>query len=154
MDQDSLKLLQKVLKSYGTELVQQYEQKALDMTSDEIHESSDFFPDFNPSKQYLNYKPGFVCRTPLGNMVKLIQPYDSTIFKDPPEELQSQWGFYWSDDPKYAKPFLESATSPYNKGNVCTHDGHVWRSGMDNNTWAPGTENIPWEDLGPIDQNI
>lgn len=153
-NQKDLELMQKVMHMFGAQLAQQYEQKAPDMTADEIYESSDFFPDFNPEKQYLNYKSGFVCKSPSGNLVKLIQPYDSTIFTDPPEELDSQWGFYWADEPKYAKPFISLATSPYSKGNVCTYNGRVWRSGMDNNTWAPGTENIPWEDLGPTEQYI
>lgn len=149
-----MEFIKKVFQQFGAQLAQKYEQKAPDMTPDEIHESADFFPDFNPSKQYLNYKTGFVCKSPTGNLVKLIQPYDSTIYTDAPELLPSQWGFYWPTDPKYAKPFIESATSPYNNGDVCTYNGHVWRSGMDNCVWAPGTDNIPWEDLGIIENYI
>ena len=69
-----------------------------------------------------------------------------------PEELTAQWRFKWSTDPKKALPFVSIATSPYATGDCCTYEGHVWRSGQDNNTWAPGTVNIDWEDLGTVEE--
>ena len=29
---------------------------------------------------------------------------------------------------------------------------HVWQSGQDTNTWAPGTINIKWTDLGTVEE--
>ena len=63
-----------------------------------------------------------------------------------------QWRFVWSTDPQKALPFIEMATSPYNTGECCTYEGHVWRSGQDTNTWAPGTVGVQWEDLGTIEE--
>ena len=62
----------------------------------------------------------------------------------------AQWGFVWSTDPAYALPFISMATSPYNTGDCCTHEGHVWRSGQDGNVWAPGSVGVSWEDLGEV----
>ena len=40
----------------------------------------------------------------------------------------------------------------YAKDDCCTHDGHVWRSGQDNNVWTPGTAGAKWNDLGEIEE--
>ena len=85
-------------------------------------------------------------------MVKLLQNYDSTVYPQEPEDLPAQWGFQWSTDPKKALPFIALSTSPYAKDDCCTHDGHVWRSGQDNNVWAPGTAGAKWNDLGEIEE--
>lgn len=95
---------------------------------------------------------GFVCKSSAGRVVRLIQNYDSAVYTQEPEELPAQWRFKWSTDPKKALPFVSIATSPYAIGDCCTYEGHVWRSGQDNNTWAPGTINIVWEDLGPVEE--
>ena len=54
-------------------------------------------------------------------------------------------------DPAKALPFVEMSTSPYATGDCCTYEDHVWRSGQDNNTWAPGTVGVKWTDLGTIE---
>lgn len=141
----------KLFEQYGKNIVDVLESKSSEMTANEIVENAEFYPDFNPEKQYLNYARGFVCVSPSGNLVKLLQPYDSHVYTSPPEELQAQWGFFWSSDPKHAKPFVESATSPYMQDDCCIFNGHVYKSGMNNNVWAPGTVGIPWEDLGTIE---
>ena len=35
-------------------------------------------------------------------------------------------------------------------GDCCTYDGHVWRSGQDNNVWEPGSVGVKWEKLGEV----
>lgn len=110
-------------------------------------------PDFKAACTVQNMKDrktGFVCRSTAGRVVRLVQAYDSTVYPQEPEELPAQWRFVWSTDPAKALPFIELSTSPYATGDCCTHDGHVWRSGQDGNVWAPGTPNVKWEDLGPI----
>jgi hypothetical protein len=77
--------------------------------------------------------------------VKLLQPYDSTIFTGEPEELPAQWGFVWSNDPAKAKPFVAISTSPYMKGNCCSEEGEVFRSLIDNNVHAPSAYPQGWE---------
>lgn len=128
---------------------------APDMTGTEIYAKEGDLPDFDAAKKVKNMlerSADFVCRSAAGRAVKLLQPYDSTVFTAQPEELPAQWGFYWSTDPKKALPFIALSTSPYNTGDCCTDAGHVWRSGQDNNVWAPGTTGVKWEDLGTIEE--
>lgn len=141
-----------LFREYGKTVAESFQAKASSMTTNELFEKSQFFPDFNPEKNYLNYSAGFVCVSPSGNVVKLLQPYDSTIYTQDPEDLPAQWGFQWPTDPKYAKPFVAISTSPYMQDECCTYEGHVYRSGMNNNVWEPGTVGISWEDLGPIEE--
>lgn len=145
-------LVLSTLRKAGKLAAQSLQERAPEMTGTEVVSEGAFLPDFDPKRQYLNYKAGYVCKSPQGNAVKLLQPYDSTVYTQEPEELPAQWGFYWSTDPKEAKPFLSSSTSPYMTNDCCTHEGHVWRSGQDNNVWAPGTINVKWTDLGTIEE--
>lgn len=118
-----------------------------------LYAEEDKIPDFKAAcaaKNMKDRKAGFVCRSTAGRVVKLLQVYDSTVYTQEPEDLPAQWGFVWSTDPAKALPFIALSTSPYAKGDCCTHNGHVWRSGQDGNVWAPGTINVKWEDLGPI----
>lgn len=123
---------------------------ATNMTADEIVDAKPVIPDFDPKRQYLEYPTGYICKTSQGNVVKLLQPYDSEIYSQQPEELPAQWGFFWSTDPDHAKPFLKSSTSPYYKDSCCIEGDHIWRSTIDNNVWAPSEYPQGWEDLGPV----
>lgn len=143
----SKNLVLSTLKAYGKIIAKDLQNKAVDMTGTELYQSSDFIPDFNPERQYLNYEPGYICRSGAGRIVKLLQPYDSTVYTAQPEELPAQWGFYWSNDPKEALPFVSLATSPYMKGDCCTYDGNTYRSTIDNNTWKPSEYPSGWESL-------
>lgn len=140
------------MRRFGESAARDLQSRAPEMTGTEIYGESGFLPAFNAAKQYLNYKAGYVCVSAAGRAVRLIQPYDSTIYTQQPEELPAQWGFYWSTNPADALPFVALATSPYMTGDCCTYQGHVWRSGQDNNVWAPGSVGVTWEDLGPVEQ--
>lgn len=140
------------MRKYGKAVAENLQERAPEMNGTEIIAEEEFLPDFDPARQYLNYPAGYVCKSALGNAMKLIQPYDSTIYTQQPEELSAQWGFYWSTDPKKAKPFVAISTSPYMTGDCCTNNGHVWKSGQDNNVWEPGTVGVNWEDLGTIEK--
>lgn len=142
------------MRRFGESAARDLQARAPEMTGTEIYGESGFLPAFNAAKQYLNYKAGYVCRSAAGRAVRLIQPYDSTIYPQQPEELPAQWGFYWSTNPADALPFVALATSPYNTGDCCTYEGHVWRSGQDGNVWAPGSVGVQWEDLGPVEDVI
>lgn len=135
------------LKSLGTQRAQELREQAKDMTGTELYEAEEYIPDFDPERQYLNFKAGYICRSGAGRLVKLLQPYDSTIYTEQPENLPAQWGFYWSQDPAKALPFIELATSPYNKGDCCTDDGRTWRSKIDTNTWRPSMFPNYWEEV-------
>lgn len=124
-----------------------------ELTGTELYAREWYIPGFAAAcarKNMLERTAGFVCRSAAGRVVRLLQPYDSTIYTQEPEELPAQWGFVWSTDPAYALPFISLATSPYNTGDCCTHAGHIWRSGQDGNVWAPGSVGVSWEDLGEV----
>ena len=119
-----------------------------------LYAEQDKIPDFQAAKAVKNMlqrAAGFVCRSTAGRVVAMLQPYDSETYPQEPEELPAQWRFEWSTNPKDALPFVELATSPYNTGDCCTYEGHIWRSGQDGNTWPPGTLNVKWDDLGPVE---
>ena len=143
------------MKEAGLARAQTLQAQAPDMTGTELYAAEDFIPDFQAAcalKNMLERTAGFVCRSSAGRVVKLLQPYDSSIYTQEPEELPAQWGFQWSTDPAKALPFVAMSTSPYMTGDCCTYEGHVWRSGQDNNVWAPGTINVKWDDLGPVEE--
>ena len=120
------------------------------MTGTELNAADDRIPSFKAAcaKQNMLERPvGFVCKSTAGRVVRLIQPYDSNTYTEEPEQLPAQWGFKWSTDPAKALPFIALATSPYDTGDCCTYDGGVWRSGQDNNVWAPGTVGVKWEEV-------
>lgn len=141
------------MRDTGLSQAQRIQAEAPDMTGTELYAEEQYIPDFQAAvtaKNMLERTAGFVCRSPAGRLVKLIQPYDSTIYPQEPEELEAQWGFYWSADPAKALPFVALSTSPYGEGDCCTEGGHVYRSPMKNNVWAPSEYPQGWEDLGPV----
>lgn len=141
------------MRDTGLARAQTLQAQAPEMTGTELYASGDYIPSFMAACDAMNMlerKVGFVCRSTAGRVVRLLQPYDSTIYTDEPEELPAQWGFAWSTDPAKALPFIAVSTSPYMTGDCCTYDGHVWRSGQDNNVWEPGSVGVKWEDLGEV----
>ena len=141
------------MRRYGKTAARAVQDKSSDMTGTELNGEADYIPAFAAACERMNMleRPvGFVCKSTAGRVVKLLQVYDSTVYTQEPEELSAQWGFVWSTDPAHALPFLALSTSPYNRGDCCTHEGRVWRSGQDGNVWAPGTVGVSWEDLGEV----
>lgn len=132
----------------GRANAQSLQAKAPDMTGTELYAADRDIPSFAAActvKNMLERAAGFVCLSPAGRVVRLLQPYDSTIYKQAPEELPAQWGFVWSTDPAKALPFVAISTSPYNKGDCCTEDGVIYRSTIANNVWSPAAYPAGWE---------
>ena len=150
------------MRRYGLTEAKKLQENSATMTGTELYDSENFIPDFRAAVEIKNMldrhagtTDGFVCRSTAGRVCRLLQPYDSTIYTDEPENLPAQWGFAWSTDPDKALPFVELATSPYNTGDCCTYPAedetiHVYRSGQDGNVWPPRTLNVQWTDLGPV----
>jgi hypothetical protein len=143
----------------GYEAAQALQANAENMTGTELNAVNDRIPNFAAACKKMNMlnrkagqTDGFVCKSTAGRVVRLIQNYDSDVYTSEPEELPAQWRFVWSTDPAKALPFIALSTSPYNTGECCTHEGHVWSSGQDNNVWAPGTVGVKWNDLGTIEE--
>lgn len=122
--------------------------KAPEMSGTELNAVDDCIPRFAVAvakSNMLDRPIGFVCKSSAGRVVRLLQNYDSTIYTAEPEELPAQWSFVWSTDPAKALPFIALATSPYAAGDCCTEEGVVYRSLIDNNTWAPSAYPTGWE---------
>ena len=138
------------LKRYGKLIAESVQTRSADMTGTELNAEQMYIPDYIVAckkMNMLNRPVGFVCKSSAGRVVKLLQPYDSTIRTQEPEQLPAQWGFVWSDDPAHAKPFVSLSTSPYMKGNCCMENGQVFRSTIDNNVWAPSAYPQGWEQV-------
>lgn len=132
----------------GRANAQNLQAKAPDMTGTELYAADQDIPGFAAAcavKNMLERVEGFVCLSPAGRVVRLLQPYDSTIYTQPPEDLPAQWGFVWSTDPAKALPFVAISTSPYNKGDCCTENGVIYRSTIANNVYSPAAYPRGWE---------
>ena len=143
-----LEIVIETMRRSGKLIAEDLQKRAANMTGTALNGEKGFLPDFRAaaaSMNMLNRSVGFVCKSSAGRVVKLLQPYDSTIYTQEPEELTAQWGFVWSDDPAHAKPFVALSTSPYMKGNCCTDDGKTYRSLIDNNVWKPLDYPAGWE---------
>lgn len=132
----------------GRANAQSLQAKAPEMTGTELYAADRDIPGFTAAcavKNMLERTAGFICLSPAGRVVRLLQPYDSTIYTKEPEELPAQWGFVWSTDPAKALPFVAISTSPYNKDDCCTEGGVVYRSTIPNNVWSPAAYPKGWE---------
>lgn len=132
----------------GRLAAREVQSKSADMTGTELNAVDDRIPHFAAAvakQNMLQRAAGFVCKSSAGRVVRLLQPYDSDIYPQEPEELPAQWGFVWSTDPAKARPFVAISTSPYNTGDCCTENGGTYRSIMDNNVGAPSAYSAGWE---------
>ena len=130
-------MMLEVMRSQGAADATALQENAENMSGTELHSEAHKIPNFDNENQYINYKAGFICKSAIGNVVKLLQPYDSMVYTQQPEELVAQWGFKWSTDPAHAKPFIASATSPYMKDECCLWNEACYRSLIDNNVHSP-----------------
>jgi len=132
----------------GRAAAQEVQTNAPGMTGTELYAVNDRIPAFAAvcgKGNLLDRPAGFVCRSPAGRVVKLLQPYDSAVYTAPPEELPALWGFVWSTDPDRALPFIALATSPYNTGDCCVEEGRVYRSLTEGNVYPPSAWPGGWE---------
>ena len=126
------------------------QERSATMTGTELYAEDSKIPEFKAAvekKNMLERAIGFVCKSTAGRVVKLLQPYDSSIYKQEPEELPAQWGFKWSTDPAKALPFVAISTSPYMTRDCCTEEGVTYRSKIDNNVWSPSAYPDGWEEV-------
>ena len=158
MSMTDKELVLQVLQDYSRDKAAALQKASADMTGTELYAQEQYIPDFQAARATQNMmtrnagrENGFVCRSTAGRVVRLLQPYDSTIYTDEPENLPAQWGFVWSTDPRKALPFVAMSTSPYMTGDCCTDGGKVWRSTIDNNVWAPTAYPQGWEEATGTD---
>lgn len=131
----------RTFRKYGKATAQALQERADEMTGTELYDEYGYIPSYYAAcakMNMLNRPRGFVCRSPQGRVMRLIQNYDSDIYTQEPEELTAQWGFKWSKNPKHALPFVSIATSPYNTDECCVgSDGVTYASTIETNTWDP-----------------
>lgn len=141
-------LLYNAMKAQGKALAQSVQDTADTLTSTELVAQRDYIPLFNEAvkvKNMLDRDIGFVTKTALNNVCRLLNVYDSDVYTAEPEELPSLWGFKWSDDPTQATDFVAISTSPYMIGNCCLWEGVAQRSTIDNNVHSPEDYPEGWE---------
>ena len=81
------------MRSTGTAAAQRVQEQAPELTGTELYAREGYIPDFAAAcarKNMLERTAGFVCRSAAGRVVRLLQPYDSTIYTQEPEELPAQ----------------------------------------------------------------
>lgn len=152
MSKTSKEFVLEAMRKQGRATALAIQEKSSTLTGTELNAEADYIPSFLSAKSTMNMldrkagmTDGFVCKSSAGRVVRLIQNYDSNIFTGEPEELPAQWGFVWSNDPVHAQPFVAIATSPYMIGNVCSENGIVYRSKIDNNVHSPIAYPQGWE---------
>lgn len=139
----------KKMKEIGLKSATELQAEAPSLDGTEIIDRENDIPNFDPElHQYLNWKSGEVVRDN-GQVWQLIQPYDSTIYKDRPEDLRAQWGLCHTKDPLKAKPYIApmGQSGMYMKDECCIENGKVYRSKIDNNVWKPTEYPAGWEEV-------
>lgn len=137
------------MKEVGLNSATLFQQKAPELDGTAIIDREDDIPDFNPDlHQYLNWQKGQVVKDN-GQVWQLLQPYDSTVYKDHPENLRAQWSLCHTKDPLKAKPYVEpmGQSGMYMIDECCTENGKVYKSKIDNNVWTPSGYPTAWEEV-------
>lgn len=140
--------IEEIMRNAGKQSAESLQNAAPSMSSTELYDNAEDIPWFKAAVKNSNMlirAAGFVCKSSSGRVVRLIQPYDSEIFTQEPEELSAQWGFAWSKNPKDALPFIKIATSPYMIGDCCTENGYIYVSKNDNNVFSPSEYPLFWD---------
>lgn len=137
------------MRDVGLRSAENLQENAPDMNGTQLIDREGDIPDFDPDKhQYLNWAIG-TCVRDDGQVWQLVQPYDSTVYKDPPGEMRAQWSLCHTKDPAKAKPYVapEGTSGMYMKDECCTEGGKVYRSKVDNNVWTPSEYPDYWEEV-------
>ena len=111
-------------------------------------------PAWDSGKDYSSWSVGAPV-TDAGQVYKLIQPHNASHYPDTtPATLPALWSVCHTKDPNKAKPYMapDGQSGMYMTDECCTDEGHVWRSKVDNNVWAPNGYPDGWEDLGPVEE--
>ena len=141
-------LVLETMKQFGIQAVNALEADAPKMDGTQLVDQEQYIPDFDPDKhQYLNWTIGQAVRDE-GQVWKLIQPYDSNIYKDHPNNLRAHWGLMHTKDPYKAKPYVEplGTSGMYMKDECCTEGGKIYISTIDNNVWTPTAYPSGWKE--------
>jgi len=128
--------------------------RAPEMTGTAIIAEQEHVPAWREDAVYTDKHVGFPVQD-AGQVYTILQPH--TPAHNPgfrPVDLPAIYSIKHTTDPARAKPYVapNGQSGMYMNGDCCTHEGHIWRSGQDNNVWAPGTTGVQWDDLGPVEK--
>ncbi len=142
-------LVKDVFRRQGKADAEALQTNSVDMTDTEIVAQETVIPMFTnavANKNMNEREIGFICQATDGNIWKLRQLYDSTIYTEEPEAYPSLWLLVITSNPEDAKPFVQSSEILYMTGNCCIgSDGVTYRSTIDNNTYDPTVVSQYWE---------
>lgn len=127
-------------------LARDYQNRASEMTADELYEASDFLPTYNEDRDYSGKPAGYVCKSIDGVIMRLAEPSATFDLNDSKNGAsQPMWGYIWSKDPKYAKTYVRSELTPYNAGDCCLWNDEVYISKIDENYHSPEEAPNDWK---------
>lgn len=135
------------MRNLGRQEVEKLQSEAPSLDGTAIIEKEAYVPDFDPDQQqFLDWKAGTVVRDN-EQVWQLIQPYDSSTYKDRPENLRALWGLCHTKDPKKAKPYVPpyGTSGMYMEGECCTEGGKIYISKVNNNVFSPAEYPSNWE---------
>ena len=134
------------MKAIGLQAATALQEQALDLTGTQIIDREADIPEFDPAVQYLNWTAKAVVRDN-DQVWQLLQPYDSTVYTDRPENLRAQWGLCHTKNPKKAKPYVEpqGTSGVYMKDECCVQNDVIYVSTIDNNVWPPDQYPAGWK---------
>lgn len=134
------------MKEIGLKAATALQEQAPDLTETQIIDREADIPEFDPAVQYLNWTAKAVVRDN-DQVWQLLQPYDSTVYTDRPENLRAQWSLCHTKNPKKAKPYVEpqGTSGMYMKDECCVQNDNIYVSTIDNNVWPPDQYPEGWK---------
>lgn len=134
------------MKEIGLKAATALQEQAPDLTETQIIDREADIPEFDPAVQYLNWTAKAVVRDN-DQVWQLLQPYDSTVYTDRPENLRAQWSLCHTKNPKQAKPYVEpqGTSGMYMKDECCVQNDNIYVSTIDNNVWPPDQYPAGWK---------
>lgn len=134
------------MKEIGLKAATALQEQAPDLTETQIIDREADIPEFDPAVQYLNWTAKAVVRDN-DQVWQLLQPYDSTVYTDRPENLRAQWSLCHTKNPKKAKPYVEpqGTSGMYMKDECCVQNDNIYVSTIDNNVWPPDQYPAGWK---------
>lgn len=146
----------KFIKGLSKMFAEWLQDKAVNMSNDELYASSEFFPIYDPDRDYSEKTDGYVCRKDNGTIMRLVRSSKldnissgKAIMSVSDDKLNNDliWKCCWSTEPKYATIFESSEVSPYMQNECCYFNGVVYRSLKDQNTSSPEESPDDWMQL-------
>lgn len=149
---ESREMILGVMRARGRADALDLRERAAGMDGTAVIAERDKAPAWEPDKDYSAWPVGAPVRDE-GRTYGLITPHNAAHYPDTrPATLPALWSLQHTTDPNRAEPYLapNGQSGMYMTGECCTEGGHVYRSAMDNNVWAPSGYPDGWEDLGEV----